>query len=200
MPGRTDREIKGGRLFYAGLAIVILAVAAGAYLWWRASAPGVDTGQQADSQARSVLVQLSHRDEPLPVTLYCPSDGMLLPVPAAIKRQSDTQALAREALIALFTDPRSSQAAVLKDLKLQEFYLDASGTAYVNLTQNQQAQIRASLGEELAALYAVVDTLTLNFEEIKQVIFLLDGKEARTLAGHVDLSRKFSKRTDLVKQ
>jgi Sporulation and spore germination len=200
MSERFDRAIKGGPLLYAGLVIVTIAMVAGAYLWWRASVQDMGAGQQSDAQARSVLVQLSHRDEPLPVTLYSPSDGMLAPVPAAIKRQPDTQAQARQALIALFTDQRSSQAAVLKDLKLHEFYLDASGTAYVDLAPNQQMQLKASLGEELLALYAVVDTLTLNFEEIKQVMFLLDGKEARTLAGHVDLSIKFTKRTDLVRQ
>jgi len=200
MPERTDRAINGRLLLYAGAVIISVAVLAGAYLWWRMSAPKGGVAQQPDDQTRSVLVQLSHRDEPLPVTLYCPSNGMLAPVPAAIKRQPDTQAQARQALIAFFTDQRSSQAAVLKDLKLHEFYLDTSGTAYVDLVLNQQTQIKASLGEELLALYAVVDTLTLNFEEIKQVIFLIDGKEARTLAGHADLSRKFMKRTDLVKQ
>jgi hypothetical protein len=200
MPERTDRAIKGGPLLYAGLVIITMTVIAVAYLWWRAGVPETGTGQQSDAQARSVLVQLSHRDEPLPVTLYCPSDGMLSPAPAAIKRQPDTQAQARQALIALFTDLRSSQAAVLKDLKLHEFYLDASGTAYVDLVLNQQTQIKASLGEELLALYSIVDTLTLNFEEIKQVMFLLDGKEARTLAGHADLSRHFTKRPDLVRQ
>ena len=200
MPERTDRAIRGRLLLYAGLVIIIVAVVAGAYLWWRASAPDAGVAQQPDAQARSVLVQLSHRDEPLPVTLYCPSNGMLSPGPAAIKRQPDLQAQARQALIALFADQRSSQAAVLKDLKLHEFYLDASGTAYVDLVANQQLQIKATMGEELLALYAIADTLMLNFEEIKQVMFLLDGKEARTLAGHADLSRKFTKRTDLVKQ
>jgi hypothetical protein len=39
-----------------------------------------------------------------------------------------------------------------------------------------------------------------NFDEIKQVRFLLNGKEAQTLAGHVDLSRTFTKRMDLVRQ
>ena len=54
--------------------------------------------------------------------------------------------------------------------------------------------------EELLALYAMVNTLSQNFEEIRQVRFLVDGREAQTLAGHIELSRKFTKRMDLVKQ
>lgn len=200
MPERTDRAIKGRLLLYAGLVIIIVAIGAGAFLWWRMSAPAAGAAQQPDTQGRSVLVQLSRRDEPLIVTLYFPSDGVLSPGSAAVKRQPDTQAQARQALIALFADQRSSQTAVLKDLKLHEFYLDASGTAYVDLVLNKQAELTASMGEELLALYAIVDTLTQNFEEIKRVMFLLDGKEARTLAGHADLSRKFTKRADLARQ
>jgi hypothetical protein len=60
--------------------------------------------------------------------------------------------------------------------------------------------VRASAWEEQLAIYALVNTLLQNFEEIKQVVLLLDGGEAQTLAGHMDLSRTFAKRMDLVKQ
>ena len=50
------------------------------------------------------------------------------------------------------------------------------------------------------AIYAVVNTLTQNFEEIKEVRFLLDGREAQTLAGHIDASVFFSARPDLARQ
>jgi hypothetical protein len=60
--------------------------------------------------------------------------------------------------------------------------------------------VRASAWEEQLAIYALVNTLLQNFEEIKQVVLLLDGGEAQTLAGHMDLSRTFTKRMDLVKQ
>jgi hypothetical protein len=46
----------------------------------------------------------------------------------------------------------------------------------------------------------MVNTLSQNFEEIRQVRFLVDGREVQTLAGHIELSRKFTKRMDLVKQ
>jgi hypothetical protein len=50
------------------------------------------------------------------------------------------------------------------------------------------------------AVYAVVDTLTENFDDIRQVRFLVNSKEQQSLAGHLDFSRKFSKRVDLIRQ
>jgi hypothetical protein len=41
--------------------------------------------------------------------------------------------------------------------------------------------------------------LVQNVPEVRQVRFLVDGREVQTLAGHIDLSRSFGKRTDLVK-
>jgi len=200
MSEKTDRRIRGRLLLYGVIIIITVAVASGAYLWWSMNTPPAGTSSIPAMQGQSMSVQLSRRDEPLMVTLYYPSDGMLLTGSAAVKRQPDTQSQARETLNALLMDQRSSQAALLRDIKLREFYLDASGTAYIDLVPNQQEGLKASTGEELLAIYAMVDTLVLNFEEIKQVSFLLVGREVQTLAGHIDLSRKFTKRVDLVRQ
>jgi len=196
MPERIDRRIPGDRL----LTVVAVVLAAGLcvggfFFWWRmrAVAPAINATQQP-SAAGQLL------NEPLVITLSVPVDGLLVAVPAPVTRQPDTQSLAREALAALFADPSGSQAPVLKDLRLRGFYLDAVGTGYIDLAPVEQREVRASVSEELIALYAMVNTLSQNFEEIKQVRFLVDGREVQTLAGHIDLSRKFTKRMDLVKQ
>jgi len=201
MSDRTNMGISNRLLFGVGAAIIALAVGAGAYLGWRMNTPSKGgISQQPAVQGLPLSAQLLRRDAPLTVTLCYPVNGLLIVGSASVKRKSDTQAQAQETLTALLANQHASLVAVLKDVKLQEFYLDASGTAYVDLVSNQQKEITASTGEELLALYAVVDTLMLNFEEVKQVLFLLDGREAQTLAGHVDLSRKFTKRMDLVQQ
>jgi len=177
------------------LALVLVAVlCVGALLWWRmrASPPATSAVQPA-----TVTFRLN---EPLVITLSVPVDGLLAAVQAPITRQPDTQSLAREALAALFADPIGGQAPVLKDLRLRGVYLDAAGTGYIDLAPVEQREVRASVWEELIALYAMVNTLSQNFEEIRQVRFLVDGREVQTLAGHIELSRKFTKRMDLVKQ
>ncbi len=183
-----------GRLLWALIIVLFCVSAAGIYAWLSRSAPS-STPVAAQQEA----AQAVRRDEPLPVTLYYPAGGMLAGEPAAIRRQPDLQAQADEALRALFADQRTQLAGVYKDVKLRAFFLDASGTAYVDLSPGQQNGVYASTAEELLSLYGIVDTLAQNFEEIKQVRFLVDGREAQTLAGHIDLSRKFEKRMDLVK-
>ena len=199
MSERIDRRINGRRsLIWLLVAIFAVVAAVGVFVWLRLNAPNPQQNQAA--QASSSLAQPMRADEPLAITLYYPVDGALATGTASIKRRPDPQAQAREALSVVFADQRVLQAAVFRDMKIKELFLDASGTAYVDLSPVQQNSIKASAWEELLAIYSMVNTLAQNFEEIKQVRFLLEGKEAQTLAGHMDLSRKFEKRMDLMKQ
>ena len=175
--------------------LLIVGLCIGGYMWWRAR-----TDAPADVVAQRLPAQTPGLYEPLQVTLYYPWSGMLASVTARVTRQPDTQAQAREALAALFAEQHAKETLVLKDLRLRAVFVDATGMAYVDLTAADQRDVRASAWEELLSLYAIVNTLTQNFEEIKQVRFLVDGKEAQTLAGHIELARKFGKRTDLVRQ
>ena len=196
----TDRAIRDNRLLFV-VILVIMLIAAGAGLFFWTRTDGASPAQKPEEPIANPLIQPAFRNEPLAVTVYYPVEGTLLSVSASVKRQPDTQAQAREALAAVFADQRAAQTAVFRDIKLKAFYLDGSGTAYIDLTPSSpQRDIRAGAGEELLAIYAMVNTVMQNFEGIKQVAFLVDGRDAQTLAGHVDLSRTFTKRMDLVKQ
>ena len=52
--------------------------------------------------------------------------------------------------------------------------------------------------EELLAVYALVNSIVLNFPAVRKVQILLDGRPATTLAGHVDLSRPLTLDTTLL--
>jgi germination protein M len=187
----------GNRLLpVVAVALAALLCIAAGVLWWRmrAAPPAIGAAPQPAASSAQRL------NEPLVITLFVPVNGLLAAVQAPVTRQPDPQSLAREALAALFADPTGSQAPVLKDLRLRGVYLDAAGTGYIDLAPVEQREVRASVWEELIALYAMVNTLSQNFEEIRQVRFLVDGREVQTLAGHIELSRKFTKRMDLVKQ
>ncbi len=177
---------------------LVFIVAAGAFFYWSRGTFSNVAPKQAE-QSLSPLIQPAFRTEPLSVTLYYPLDGMLVSSLAPVKRQPDAQTQARETLLALFQDQRAAQAPVLRDVKLRAFYLDSQGTAYIDIATDQQQAVKASAWDEELAIYALVNTLTQNFEEIKQVVFLLDGGEAGTLAGHMDLARRYGKRMDLIR-
>ncbi len=190
-----------GNPLLLGAVIVLLAVVVGGGITlWLRMRPVPNPDAMRTPEGQSSLVQFARRDEPLTVTLCFPSDGMLACGSAAVKRQPDTQSQVREVIAALFKDQRAAETAGLKDIRLKTLYVDASGKAYIDLTTPQQKEIRASAWEEHLAVYAMVNTVVLNFDEIKQVQFLREGKEMQTLAGHMDLSRSFTKRTDLVRQ
>ena len=198
MSERNDRSIQGSQLLIRTVIIIVVLIASGGGLLWLLTKP-TKTAPMPVEQDRQVTQRLL-RDEPLSITLYYPHEGMLAAVPVLVKRQPDVQSLARAALAALFTDQRAKLEPVLRDISLRELYLDGSGTAYIDLTPGRQKDVRASAWEEQLAIYALVNTLLQNFQEIRQVVLLLDGGEAQTLAGHMDLSRTFTKRMDLLKQ
>ncbi|OGW34696.1 MAG: hypothetical protein A2010_11775 [Nitrospirae bacterium GWD2_57_9] len=174
--------------------VVILAGIAGVFFWRQGNGPGAGT-----VTGPGMAVPLQRPDEPLTVTQYLPENGILAPGTGSVKRQPEIQAQAREVLAGLFTGQQAAPP-ILKDALVRGFFLDPEGTAYVDLAAVSEGGMRASAMEELLAVYAVVNTLMENFEEIKQVRFLLDGREAQALAGHIDLSRSFARRLDLVRQ
>jgi hypothetical protein len=199
MSEMTDRSIRDNRMLLTLIiGIGLLAAAGGAYLWMRTNA--LNGAQKSPDRGQQSLVQPAFRNEPLSTTVFYPVNGMLAAGTASVKRQPDTQAQARETLVAELSDQRAAQTAVFRDLTLKALYLDGQGTAYIDLVPSQQRDISASAWEEFLALYAMVNTVTQNFDEIKQVRFLVNGREALTLAGHMDLSRTYTKRMDLVKQ
>lgn len=183
------------------IAVVILLgaviAAGGAYLLFagRGGAPEqAATGEQAARQ------QTARPDEPVAVTVYYPAGAQLAPEIIGVKRRPDTALQAREALAALVTGERAMQAPVLRAIRLRALFLDLSGTAFIDLQAAAGGAVTGSAGDELLAVYALVNTLTQNFEEIKDVRLLVDGREAQTLTGHVDLTAYFTTRMDLVKQ
>jgi hypothetical protein len=200
MSERVDRRIGSNRALLVVVAILFAAAAGGVYVWSRMTGPSPSALQSGALQSGTSPARPARPDEPLMVTLYVPGSSALSAGLVPVKRQPDTQAQAREVLNAALSDLNAVQSPVLKEMKLRELFLDAAGACYVDVTPVPQAGIKASAWEELLALYAIVNTLTQNFEEIKQVRFLVEGREAQSLAGHIDLSRTFSKRMDLVKQ
>lgn len=181
------------------MAIVLVVAGGGGYLWFRmAGAPQAVSTVQQEAQTTAPAAR---PDEPFLATLFVPGDAALGTAVVAVKRHPEVQLQARETVAALIAADQGRQSSVLRELRLRALYLDASWTATVDLSaaSPSQKEIRASAADELLAVYALVNTLTQNFPEVRQVRFLMDGREAQTLAGHIDLSRAYVKRMDLVK-
>jgi len=82
--------------------------------------------------------------------------------------------------------------ALPSETRLRELFVTAQGLAVVDLTQEVSRHHPGGLTMELASIYSVVNSLTQNVSKIDRVQILIEGAEAETLAGHIDLSRPFS--------
>lgn len=178
------------------MAIVLLLVGGVLFFaWFRMANKPVP---EVVPQTNDLIGQALQYDEPLKITAYVPGSDGLASLQVSVKREADTQAQVRRTLEAMLAHQQASENSVLKEMRLRAFFMDSQGTGYVDLAPASETGVRASAWEELLAVYAVVNTVVQNFEEIRKIRFLLDGKETQTLTGHIDCGGTFTKRMDLV--
>jgi spore germination protein GerM len=102
---------------------------------------------------------------------------------------------ADEAERALAELVRGSEAGFLSPLppqtRVRQVFIAKDGLATVDLSRDVAEGFAYGSTSELAAVYAVVDTLVYNFKSVKKVVLTVEGAERETLGGHVDLTRAF---------
>ncbi len=74
---------------------------------------------------------------------------------------------------------------------VEQVFLLEDKTAIVDLKRQTSGQLRGSVACELGLLRSIARTLTANLETVEGVRFILGGREAETLAGHVSLATVF---------
>jgi spore germination protein GerM len=84
------------------------------------------------------------------------------------------------------------------ETRVRQIFVTKDGTAYVDLTKEVTENFAYGSSSEMAAVYALVDTLAFNFKSIKRVSLLIEGGERETLGGHIDLSRPLSPKYSLI--
>lgn len=75
--------------------------------------------------------------------------------------------------------------------KVRQVFIGKDGVATVDFSRDVAEKFSYGSTMELAAVYAVVNTLAFNFKAVKKVVILVEGGEKETLGGHVDLTRAF---------
>ena len=83
---------------------------------------------------------------------------------------------------------------------LRAFYITDRGDAFVDLSAEVSTLHPGGSTGELLTVYAIVNAVTANLSSVERVQILIDGKQADTLAGHVDLRRPFERDTVLVRE
>ena len=73
------------------------------------------------------------------------------------------------------------------ETRLRGFYILKNRTAYVDLSSPIRDRHPGGARSELLTIYSIVNTLAMNLVEIETVKILIEGQEATTLRGHMDL-------------
>jgi spore germination protein GerM len=102
---------------------------------------------------------------------------------------------ADEAERALAELVRGSESGLLSPLppqtRVRQVFIAKDGLATVDLSRDVAEGFSYGSTSELAAVYAIVDTMVYNFRSVKKVVLTVEGAERETLGGHIDLTRAF---------
>ncbi|MBU1196411.1 MAG: GerMN domain-containing protein [Proteobacteria bacterium] len=113
----------------------------------------------------------------------------------------DFHELGKQILTTLIEGPSQvpHQATWPSDTKIKAFFITDSGDAFVDLDVNDEKIENMDTLCEFLAVYSMVNSLTLNIAKIKQVKILIQGKDAKTLAGHIGLEHFYRTNMLIVK-
>jgi spore germination protein GerM len=96
--------------------------------------------------------------------------------------------------------PSPFVSVVPEGTRLRAFYVTDRGDAFVDLSSEASSRHPGGSSTELLTVYAIVNAVTANLPTIQRVQILIDGREADTLAGHVDLRRPLQQDLSLVSE
>ena len=130
---------------------------------------------------------------------YISEDGLsLVPVQREVPFAAAVGDQARAIVEAQLVAPPPLVSTIPAETKLRQIFVTERGDAFVDLSADVTTKHNGGSLDEILAVYAIVDALTVNLPAITRVQILVDGKEVDTLAGHVDLRHPLAKSMDWV--
>ncbi len=118
-----------------------------------------------------------------------------------IPKRDRVEEEARETIAELIRGPQGAFIPTVPSrAKLLTLQIDAQGLAKVNFDQALSREHPGGSSAEMLTLYSIVNSLTLNFPQIKRVQILIDGKAAESIAGHISLKHPVSFNPSIVKK
>ena len=125
-----------------------------------------------------------------PVHLYFASRDsyFLMAEQRVVIHPANPVGLADAIVKALIKGPQKSLLKTIPaDTRLKALFITPDGTCYVDLSEAVSKNHPGGSKSELLTIYSMVNSLVLNVPQIERVQILIDGNQAPTLAGHIDL-------------
>ena len=191
--------MRRGWLVLAGVAVVLLAAAG----WGVSRALRPSEIPAEASAAGAELAPPPEGVRHITATLfYAGADGQsLVPVQQEIALAEGIVPQGREIVSAQLLRPRSPYVSVIPEgTRLRAFYVTDRGDAFVDLSPEVTSRHSGGSTAELLTVYAIVNSLTANLPTIRRVQILINGQEADTLAGHIDLRNPLERDASIIKR
>ena len=74
---------------------------------------------------------------------------------------------------------------------LRGIRIDSDGVVWVDFSTHLSQSHPGGSSAEIMTVYAIVNSILLNFKEVKKVRIIIEGKSVDTLAGHINCSEPF---------
>jgi len=108
---------------------------------------------------------------------------------------------AKETVVELIKGPEGKLLRTLPPrTKLLNLQINDAGLAKVNFSEALSKDHPGGSSAEMMTVYSVVNSLSLNFPQIKRVQILIDGKPIETITGHLSLKQPVSPKPELIKR
>ena len=118
-----------------------------------------------------------------------------------ILKKDAVQEEAKETVIELIKGPSGKLIPTLPSrTELLTLQISDAGVARVNFNPALSKDHPGGSSAEMMTVYSIVNSLTLNFPQIKRVQILISGKPIATIVGHLSLEEPVSPKPDLIKR
>lgn len=129
------------------------------------------------------------------------NERFLVPEKRYIPKGKEINAQAEELVKALIEGPKTGLMKTFSEgTQLQSVRVGKDGTAYVSFGKNLVELHPGGSTSEIATIYSLTNTLTSNIVNVKRVKILTEGKELKTIKGHIDTKRPFTLNMELMAQ
>ena len=130
-----------------------------------------------------------------------PDSEYLIGEKRKILRKNGAEEEAGETIMELIKGPKGKLIpTVPPHTRLLAFHLDETGMAKVNFDRSFSKDHPGGSSAEMMTAYSIVNSLALNFPQIKRVQILVEGKAIETISGHLSLKQPISPKPDLIKK
>jgi len=183
--------------FIGGLAVLVLIAVSIARMY------GPPSPAPADEPAAGAPTE-SKETAHITATLFfgSPDGQALVPMRRDVPLAENVVEQGRQIVTAQLNEapPEPYVSVIPAGTTLRAFYVTERGDAFVDLSGDVVRGHPGGSLNELLTVYAIVNAVSANLPAARRVQILVDGKEADTLAGHVDLRRPLSRNDSLVRE